>query len=124
MMADQNLDIVPIRFNPKDQQRLRRALDPDKKIATQLKELIFQQIEGAEVRSPEKSPPDNARLEALFRERLDKITSLLSMLVERLDEQDAKLSSIGGDAARSRLVVENIQDYLSEDSRGEGDASS
>jgi hypothetical protein len=55
----------------------------------------------------------NPRLETLtievtMKDRLDKLTTVIGLLVDRLDQ-------VAADAARSRLVIENIQDYLAEE---------
>lgn len=114
----ENPDYVMLRFNKKEQQQLRKMIDPEQKTSTQIKTIIFSRFE--EMTSRPEKVPDALRVESLLRERLDQVTSLLVMFAQRLDELDGRLDTIGKDAARSRLVVENIQNYLSESGQEEG----
>lgn len=109
-MNERKLDHVPLRFSKRDQNRLRRILDPDQKISPQLRELIFEAGE-ARLKKHAEPPPDNLRLE----EKLDKVTSILAMLAERFDELEAEILKVGKDAARSKMVIENIQDHLADE---------
>jgi hypothetical protein len=109
-----SLDHVSIRFSELERLRLSSKLDPKKKVRSQIKEMIFKGMKATAFPSEDSSAKDLRGLESRLFEQTEKLVGLLAMVVARIDSLEEQLAAVGKDAARSKMVIENIQDYLAD----------
>lgn len=114
-MRSPKLSIVPIRFTNAEVKILYKNIDHDSPVSPQLKKLILKMFEKSEDASESRNMgAANLKLEATIRDRMDQMVALMKMMVVRIEELEKSQQTIAADAARSKLVIENVQDHVAD----------
>ncbi len=113
------MDRIYLRLNPTQYKRITRGMNLEKPLAPQIVDKL---LKADEPDAFAKHLTDLGRIEHKINDGWDQVIALLKILVDDVQKLKAahkhnvdQLEAVAKDAARTKLVVENIQDYLAQE---------
>lgn len=114
MSTDQS-NTKHVRFSDAELRLINKIIDSENPVSPQLKRLIFKGIEAAETNKKDSELATATMiLEATIRDRMDQMVSIIKLMADRIEELEKSQQAVAADAARSKLVIENVQDHVAD----------